>query len=82
MEKIVEEGGERPVDVRLLAAFVAIGPRQRRAAIEAGPLVGMAVGRFTGIGFDRAAENAAGDRIAQCFEFPHAATLCEHPASC
>ena len=39
----MEERAERPVDMRRLAASMAVRADQRRAAIEAGALVGMAV---------------------------------------
>ena len=47
---------ERPVDMRVLAAGVAISAGQLRAAIEAIRLVRVAVAAFAGLGLDRAAE--------------------------
>jgi hypothetical protein len=44
VKQIVAECAERAMDVRLLAAAVAVAADQRGAAIEAGGLVRVAVG--------------------------------------
>ena len=48
MREIVEEGRQRAVDMRVLAALVAVRPGQRRSAVEACRLVRVAVGRLAG----------------------------------
>ena len=65
----MEERRERAVDMGVLAAGVAVIAGQFGAAVEAIPLVRVAVIGFAGLGLDRAADDSPGHRVAQCFEF-------------
>src|SRR5436190_3521794 len=72
VKEIMEEGGQCAVNMRMLAAGVAIIADQRRPAVEAVALIRMTVrGRLASIGLNRATKNAAGHRIADRFEFTH-----------
>src|SRR5947209_11585029 len=77
MGKVMEEGAKRAVDVRVLAALPAIGASERSAAVEAGRFVRVSFG-FARLWFDRAADDAAGDRISYGFELAHATPLCRY----
>jgi HAMP domain-containing protein len=76
MSKVVEERVHRAVDVRCLAARVAVRADQRGAAVEAGALVRLSacpgyragVRRLARCGFDGAREHAAFDDAADCFD--------------
>ena len=64
------------MDMRMLAAAVAKIADQRRAAIQAITFMGMAVGTgFARPRLDRPTQEAARDRIANCFEFAHRVPL-------
>ncbi len=86
MKKIVEERLERPVDMGVLAAFVAEGSLERGATVQAIGLMRVPVGGFARLRFDRAPNDAAGDRIANRLEFapriPLGATLGALHCSC
>jgi hypothetical protein len=70
--KIVPKGGERAMDVRGLAAPVAMRPDQRRPAIEAGiAAVPLPLARP---GLDGARGEASGHGFSDAFEAP-----CHHP---
>src|SRR5687767_11632196 len=64
------KGAQGAVDMRLLPAAMAIVAGQRTSAVEAVLLVGKAV-RFSGPGLDGPADHAAGECIANRFEFAH-----------
>src|SRR5690349_5159437 len=62
--EILEETPDRPVDMRLLPACVAVGSAQPRSAVETEFLMGMTfVARFAGLGLDRAREQSARHRV-------------------
>src|SRR3954467_11065304 len=65
VEQIVPEGGERPMDMALLAATVAISAGQVGPAVQA---VAFARLRPAGSGFDRPREQAARDRVARALD--------------
>jgi len=70
MGEIVEKRAEGAVNVGVLAAFTAEWAAQPRTAVQAIGFVRMSAA-FARFGFDRAAEDAASDRIRNCFEFAH-----------
>jgi hypothetical protein len=58
------------VDVRVLAALMAVRAGKSRSAVEAPRLVSVPV-RFAGLRFNRASDDSAGQSIADCFEIAH-----------
>ena len=67
------KAAQRAVDVRFLAAGGAIGAGQRRAAIEAVRLMGVAVAAgLACCRLDRARQQSAGYRLADPIEIAHA----------
>jgi hypothetical protein len=87
VREIVEESGQRLVDVCMLAAFVSVWPGELRPAIEAAGFVRVPRGGFARAGLDRPAEDAASDCIADRFEIaghgsPLRARIVGHPRAC
>lgn len=76
MEQVVPDRAERAVNVRGLAADVAVRPDQVRAAIEAGAMrfaMAMLAGK---VPVDRAPHQRAGGKLANALDFPrHGASL-------
>jgi hypothetical protein len=68
--EVMEEGGQRAVDMRPLAAVKAILAGELGPAIEAIPFMRMTVG-LPRARLDGAADHAARDRVANCFEIAH-----------
>jgi hypothetical protein len=75
VQKVMPEGMERSVDVRLLPASLAVGTAQFRAAVKAVLLVRMAVARSMA-GLDRTSDDRAGCRVPNGFEIRHHASPC------
>jgi hypothetical protein len=70
VDQVVPKRAQRAVDVRFLPAAVTIVADQHAAAVEAVLLMRAAVG-FARRGLDGAADDSAGDRVANRFQFPH-----------
>jgi hypothetical protein len=81
VREVVEECGQRSVDVGMLAALMAIRSCQRPSAVEAAALMRMPVA-LAGLRLDRAAQDSAGDRVCNRFEFPHIAPLGGKETAC
>ena len=72
MEEVVEEGRKGPVHMRMLATLVAERPAEVGAAVQALGFVGEPVwADFARTWFDRAADDSAGNGVAQAFQIPH-----------
>ena len=68
------------MDMRRLAAAVAMRADQRSAAVEADSALAAA---FARIRLDRAPEQRSGDQFTRCFDFPrHAVSLPASDAAC
>lgn len=70
MGEIVKEGAERPMNMRMLPAAVAMGADQGRAAVQAVGFVRVPV-TFAGCGFDRPTQHPASYRVSYSFDFSH-----------
>jgi hypothetical protein len=72
MEQVVEEGGQRPMDVGVLAATMAIAADQGGPAVEALGFDGVSVGPEPAVrGLDCRGKHPAGDCIADSFDVRH-----------
>ena len=72
MQDVVEEGTQCPVDMGVLPASVAEFTGERRAAVEATGLMGVAVGSgFSRLWLDCPCHDTPGYRVPDRFEFAH-----------